>query len=119
MATPDQPPLPFDGQERKQHGMDTAAEAVPTWLDMAHAAVRHLAATGNCFTSEDVTALVGLPRGQIGQHRNNAVGAVMAQAARAGIIRRHGYQQSRRPVSHAAVLSVWQGTGQGNHGGVA
>jgi hypothetical protein len=115
----EQPPLPFDGEQRKQQGMDMAAEAVPTWLDMAHAAVRHLAATGSHFTSEDVTALVGLPRGTVGQHRNNAVGAVMSAEARAGTIQRQGYQRSRRPVSHAAVLSVWVGTGHRNHGGVA
>lgn len=113
-----QPPLPFDGETLKQHGMEQAADAEPTWVEQAHAAVRYLANTGRFFTSEDVTALVGLPRGAVGQHRNNAVGAVMSAAARAGTIQRCGYEQSKRPVSHAAVLSVWVGARQRNGQGV-
>jgi hypothetical protein len=115
----EQPPLPFDGEQLKALGMHMAANAVPTWLDQAHAAVRYLAATGCWFTSEDVTQIVGLPRGDVGQHRNNAVGAVMSAEARAGTIVRVGYEKSKRPVSHAAVLSRWVGAGQQVKGGVA
>lgn len=112
--TPEQPPLPFDGEYLKRQGMGIAAEALPTWVDLARYVVRQLAATGEQFTSEDVTAVVGLPRGEVGQHRNNAVGAVMSGEARAGVIKRLGYRNSKRAVSHSAVLSVWVGAGRDN-----
>jgi hypothetical protein len=99
-----------EGDNRKREGMDRAAKAEPTWTDLARAAVRHLAAKGCEFTSEDVTALVGLPRGGVGLHRNNAVGAIMSAEARAGVIERVRYDTSKRAISHSHVSTVWVGT---------
>ena len=62
---------------------------------------------GHALTSEDLTAAIGLPSGGIGQHENNAVGAVMSALARAGILVHQGYVKSQRRVSHGAVLSLW------------
>lgn len=103
--------LPFpddDGPFRKQRGMELALDAVVPWPTLARAAVRQLVERGGPFTSEDVTALVGLPR-DVGTNRNNAVGAVMSGCAKRGLIRRIGYQPALRPESHARIVAVWTG----------
>lgn len=93
------------GQARAQ------GKADPVWVAAFRAEVIRLANTGQEFTSEDVTAVVGLPSGGVAQHRNNAVGALMGGMARRGFIVRTRYAQSTRPVSHAAVLAHWRGAG--------
>lgn len=84
-------------------------EAQPTWTQRALAWITSQPG-GARFTSEDLTAALGLPTGEVGQHRNNATGAVMRTAARQGLIRRIGYVESVRKRSHAAVLSRWERT---------
>ena len=101
-----------EGQRRKAEGQAQALspEDLEPWKDRFRAEVRRLAQAGPApFTSEDVVDAVGLPSGDVGQHANNAVGAMMGAMAKAGVIRRKGYTTSRRPVSHGAVLSEWQG----------
>ena len=97
------------GEELKRQGMAVAAAAAPNWFKIAMDCIRAFAATGNWFTSEDVTDKIGLPRGGVLLHRNNAVGAAFSYAARKGIIVRVSYEKSRRPVSHAHVMAVWVG----------
>lgn len=82
-------------------------EHAATWAERALAWIA-AQPIGSRFTSEDLTADVGLPSGDVGQHRNNAVGAVMRAAARTGLVRRVGYVESVRKRSHAAVLSRWE-----------
>jgi len=53
--------------------------------------------------------MTGLPSGQVGQHKNNASGAIMNKAARAGWIRKVGYGTAKRKESHGAVLAIWIG----------
>lgn len=109
VRAPVQPSL-FDGTVLKQAGMDVARTAVGSWTDQAYAAIRRLAAGPAGFTSEDLIDLVGLPRPDAGTNRNNAVGAVMSGAARAGLIAKTGrYVETRRPSSHARIVAVWKG----------
>lgn len=100
------------GRAARDAGQQQALERddIAVWREEFRLAVYRMAtASPTPFTSEDVLETVGLPRGEIGQHRNNAVGALMAGMARKGVIRRFGYTQSTRPSSHAAVLSQWVG----------
>lgn len=98
-----------EGERLKLDGQTLAANAVPPWSTTARRILELLAETGEEFTSEDLTAIVGLPREAPGMNRNNAVGAVISGAARAGVIERVGYRLARRPNQHAANLAVWRG----------
>jgi hypothetical protein len=90
-------------------GMQLALDAQPDWADQAWVAILQLAKQGIEFTSEDVLAITGLPSGEVGQHKNNASGAIMNKAARAGWIRKVGYGKAKRKESHGAVLAIWIG----------
>lgn len=112
MTDVDVPLFDVPGGELKQRGQVIALQAVPVWADRARLGIAMLAATGREFTSEDLTALIGLPRpGATGSNRNNAVGAVFSGAARRKEIRRVGYRNATVASSHAAALAVWVGTG--------
>lgn len=93
----------------KQHGMQLALDAQPVWADDAFEAIKMLASRKVEFTSEDVLEITGLPSGGVGMHKNNATGAVMSKAARAGIIRKVGYTTAKRKASHSSVHAVWIG----------
>lgn len=104
------------GDDLKTEGMARALDAAANWREVAREAVEWLAASGRDFTSEDLTAIVGLPHPDATEaNRNNAVGAVISGAARRGLIRRVGLSNANRAVSHAAALSVWRGTAH-DHG---
>lgn len=90
-------------------GMQLALDAQADWADQALLAIMKLAKQGIKFTSEDVLAITGLPSGEIGQHKNNASGAIINKAARAGWIRKVGYGKAKRKESHGAVLAIWIG----------
>ena len=89
--------------------MQLALDSRPDWADQALLAIMQLAKQGTEFTSEDVLAITGLPSGGVGQHKNNASGAIMNKAARAGWIRKVGYGKAKRKESHGAVLAIWIG----------
>lgn len=76
------------------------------WRACADSGIDYLAATGKPFTADDVRALswVDDPASP------KAWGARFLAAARAGRIRRVGYQPSRRASVHAHPVAVWQGT---------
>lgn len=93
----------------KQHGMQLALDAQPVWAEQAFEAIKLLASRKVEFTSEDVLEITGLPSGGVGMNRNNASGAIMNKAARAGIIRKVGYTTARRKASHGSVQAVWIG----------
>jgi hypothetical protein len=95
--------------ELKEYGMQLALDAQPDWAEQAFEAIKQLAKRGTQFTSEDVLAITGLPSGEVGQHKNNASGAIMNKAARAGIIRKVGYGTAKRKASHGAVIAIWVG----------
>lgn len=104
-----------DGEQLKLDGMELALsrEDLTPWRDRYEHAVRTFP-RGHCFTSEDVTAIVGLPDGGVGVNRNNAVGAMTHALARAGLIAKTGRTtRSKRATSHAAELIVWRRTEAG------
>jgi hypothetical protein len=93
----------------KEYGMQLALDAQPVWADDAYETIKRLADCKIAFTSEDVIEIVGLPSGGVGMNKNNATGAIMNKAARAGIIRKVGYTQATRKESHGSVHAVWIG----------
>jgi len=93
----------------KEQGMQLTLDAHVDWADQALIAIMKLAKQGIEFTSEDVLAITGLPSGEVGQHKNNASGAIMNKAARAGWIKKVGYGKAKRKESHGAVLAIWIG----------
>lgn len=91
-------------------GETAAYNAAPEdWKERAQQALADLIATKRPFTSEDVTAAAGLPSGRVETNRNNAVGALIAQAHREGLTYSAGHQPSRNPRSNGAMLTVWRG----------
>jgi len=102
---------PISGKEMGKQGMERAWAGSPDeWRERAWDEVVKLAASGRDFTSEDVTAEIGLPRGAHGMNRNNAVGSLINQAARLSMIFKVGRRvPSRNPRSHGAMLEMWRG----------
>jgi hypothetical protein len=100
-----------DGLTLKDQGQGLALDAADDdWTTAARRAIKWLAAQGKPFTSEDVTARTGLPSGATGTNRNNAVGALMTSAAKAGLIAKTGTRvPSQRPSSHGAEIAQWVG----------
>lgn len=109
MTAHSQPHL--DGLDLKAAGQAAViASADETWTKQWWATLGALAATGQPFTSEDIIAKIGLPTGDVGMNRNNAVGAMMTAASTRKIIRKTGtYVVAKRPSSHGAVLAQWVG----------
>lgn len=56
---------------------------------------------GQELTSEDITAVVGVPPS------SGVVGARMNAAAKRGLIVRSGFRPAKRVNQHAALVSVW------------
>lgn len=76
-----------------------------SWTERA---ARWLALRREPFTSEDVVLAIGLPAGEVGTHKNNAVGALMRAWSRTGRIAFESYARARRVESHGARLTVWR-----------
>ena len=97
------------GQELKAEGQERASNGWSQrdgWGDRFDATVKALAMSRAPFTSEDVTAKVGLPP----SGSPSAVGARMTAAAKRGEIRKTGRRvQAQRPNQHAAELTEWRG----------
>ena len=99
------------GLQLAESGMAQAVDHTNRlWKDVARETIYHLAGAGVRFTSEQVTAHVGLPVGQVARDRNNGVGGVVNGIAKRGIITLVGYRNSERAVSHARLLRIWKGT---------
>ena len=63
---------------------------------------------GATFTSEDLTAWVGLPSGSEGMNRNNAVGSYLQSLSRSKRIVKVDFTNSKAPRSHGATIIVWK-----------
>jgi hypothetical protein len=99
-----------EGTVLKAEGMETALTIHKDWQDSFREVVRELAQIPSGFTSEDVIDKVGLPSGDIGLHRNNAVGAMMSGMAANKTIKKTGnHVSSKRSPSHGAELTEWIG----------
>jgi hypothetical protein len=97
-----------DGQERalRAVGGDYKADFAQAIDYLSH----HFTAPQigpKAFTIDDVIELIGLP--SEGQNKNNAVGALMAGAAKRGLIRAIGYTESNRAGSHKRAVRLWEG----------
>lgn len=95
--------LKEQGQARVEAG---AYNQLSGWNVRFDACLRRWAATGRPFTSETITAEVGLPP----SGSPSAVGARMTAAAKRGEIRKTGRMvKAQRPNQHAAMLTEWIG----------
>jgi len=121
-----EPPKPRTGPERhlltsrgkveaeraaKVEGQRVAATAATTpYKDRFENAVKYFT-QGNppaTFTVDDVIAMIGLPAFN-GKNTSNAVGALMAQMVKKGLIHPVGWQESTRKGNHARPVRVWIG----------
>lgn len=100
------------GETRKRLALRTALDGVSDDYQRAFlVAVGRRADRGVPFTSEDVTFDVGLPNAPE-QNRNNAIGALMAKAAAAGLIRKTGRMVTAKAVrANNRELREWIGVG--------
>jgi hypothetical protein len=96
------------GETRKAEGIDRVKKhADPTYAAAFLAVLRRRATEPGAFTSEDITAVIGLPS----TGHPSVIGALMNAEARAGIIRKTGrYVHAERPNRHAAAVAEWVGT---------
>lgn len=80
------------------------------WNTRAKNAIWELASSGQPFTSEDVTDLIGLPDPTSRPNSaNNAVGTMLNQVAKRYGLRRVDMVKARNPQAHGRLLTVWQG----------
>ena len=83
------------------------------WRAAAHRTVEALAQTGQEFTADNVTKLMDFyTNPPPDTHDNRALGAILTQAKRKGLIKHIGYCRSQRPGNHAGPRSVWVGVGE-------
>lgn len=89
-------------ESRDKHTDLALVHADPEWKDRAWAWIV-ARRPGDDFTSDDLTAFVGMPTSHA-----NAVGAVFNCAARADLIRKTDrYVMGKRATCRGAVLAVW------------
>lgn len=85
---------------------DATDHADDWWRRTVDQAIRALADSGECFTSDDVHALIpDAPPGT----SPNAFGGRFYAASVAGHIALIGYRRSTRPESRRRPVSVWKG----------
>ena len=94
------------GITAKQEGLALAesSDLVAGWMNYAIEAIKQLARSGQPFTAEDLTDVVGMPGGS-----NKAIGAAMNKVAKTGMIYRVGIAPATRVTSHRRMLAVWRG----------
>ena len=74
-----------------------------SWERAAASALLELARSGREFTAEDVRRRAPRPPDE------NAIGGLMRQAARAGLIACIRYERATRPQARGHLLRVWVG----------
>jgi len=97
------------GEGRKQRGMSRAVESVsPAYRRLFVEWVANQS-PGALYTSESVTAEIGLPRGEgQGMNRNNSVGALMHSCAKMGLHQKINLVVAKRPNQNATMIGLWQ-----------
>ncbi len=94
------------GEALKEAGMAKVhGNTTEDWKAAFSEAGSALAATGNPFTSEDITTRCGQPPPGTSP---NAVGAMMSGLAKRLKLRIVGHVKARRPNQHATIISQWQ-----------
>lgn len=95
-----------EGERLKAEGQARTTIHDLPWGKRFDHELRSLAYGQEPFTSEDVTARVGMPA----QGSPSAVGARMTAAAKKGLIAKTGRRvKAQRPNQHAAELTEWIG----------
>lgn len=101
-----QPTLDEAIEARDQAIQQVEDHADGKWMDLAVACVLGIAATRRPFTSDHIWDV--LDGFDIEPHEPRALGAVMKQLSRRGVIRPTGnYVQSSRPKCHARPVKEW------------
>lgn len=95
------------GEELRDQGMERAGSGLPvgpfvSWQSRAWLAVLHLCNADAAFCAEDVRRAAGDPP------HPNALGAVMRQAYRQGLIVPDSVGVATRPERHASLLRYWR-----------
>lgn len=95
-----------EARRRRDEGLTAARTAAwPGYKIAVEKALDQLAESGRPFTVDDVRRIAGDPIGTSPQ----ALGGMIAHAAKRGQIRAIGYQQSARPEAHARPVRLWRG----------
>lgn len=97
---------PTCASERNSEAMQGALNMANDWVDLANKWFTALP-VGYSFTSEDLTDAVGLPAGESGMNRNNAVGAFVRSLSSRNYVKRIDVRSSRKKSSNGAALIVW------------
>lgn len=101
------------GDDLRDLGMALALHAVPDWKVLARRAALAIGLRQAYFTSEDVTALVGLPKTDIGKDANNAVGAAVRAWCLEGIVEVHDFVKAKNRQAHSARIGRYYLTERG------
>lgn len=89
------------GGENRSEGITKVLEHEKSWSDLALDWIWNLP-RGTKFTSEDMTAVLGLPDSV------NAVGAVMRTAGERGWIKKGPPTTAKRPNQNSTTIFVWE-----------
>lgn len=92
------------GIEGKHQGTQKAEHAQPDYHARAVAQIKTFARTGEPFTADDITDVIGLPEGS-----GKVIGAAFLSVSRTGFIWKVGERPTSRPTSHRRMLPVWRG----------
>lgn len=99
--------VPDEGAARRDEGRDLALDSSSgIWRSAAWAAIERHAHSRIEFVSDDIREEVGDP---IAHGSLNAWGGLFSSAIKAGLIRRVGSVQSRRPAAHRRWIAVYRG----------
>lgn len=104
---PNQQPDLFVGERLKLEGTSTVLGHNVSWHDSVRSILLELTLRYDQFTSDDLRMACQM-RGVPNPKHHNAWGASMSSAAKAGLVRRIGYQKSELPSTHARIISIWQ-----------
>ena len=101
-------------KKAKEAGQERAVWSVTgEYLARFHRALFQLREDRAPFTIDNIIDMIGLPT-EDGQ--NNAIGGLIAAAAKANLIKHVGYTETKRSGSHGRIIKVWEGcdTGRGD-----
>ena len=100
-----------NGEALAQEGMSRAEDnADEGWLRAARLELAALIQAAEPFTTDHIW--YRLERLGVHTHEPRALGALIRQAAKAGLIQRISYTPTTRPEAHARPIPVWQATGK-------
>lgn len=93
-----------DGEALRDEALNRLRDHRPELIRQCTVAAIHVALDTGEVCADDVRALVPIPAGLTAHF----VGCVFKDLAAAGILRRDGYQNSKRAIAHARPISHWR-----------